>query len=393
MAIPQEYLNNIILIVDDELSMRITINNMLTRLGFKNLYMAENGKKAFEIVQSRHIDIIVADINMPVMTGIELFKTVKDNKRYQHIKFVFVTAEASKEIVARAAEEGGEAYIIKPFVMSTLEEKLTKVLEKKYKPSNLEQIMKRFLTSMEKKDYDSAEEEILKAKEIVGETAKILFNMAKIQFCKGNINKAIELYKESINKNPMFVKAYNALGEIYESKGDIQTAIRYYEIAHEISPANTERLITLSKLLHKVGEDEKAVSLLKSAASKTRDDVSTTDHLLGEIFLSQDNNELALETLQKAHRRNPSDIHIMKSLAEAYRRVGKTEHALDMYNRILEISKEDADIYYEMGKSFIELGDKKKAIECMKKAWELNPYSQQITSDLRALARQDKFAI
>ncbi|MCX8027043.1 MAG: tetratricopeptide repeat protein [Thermodesulfovibrionales bacterium] len=393
MSVPQEYLDNTILIVDDELSMRVTINNMLSRMGFKNLHMAENGKRAFEIVQARKIDLIIADINMPIMSGIELFKTIKDNKNYQHIKFIFVTAEASRQIVARAAEDGGEAYIIKPFVMATLEEKIIKVLEKKYRPNELEKMMKNYNEFLEKKDYDAAEKELNKVKEIVGETAKILFNMAKLQYHKGDINKAIELYKEAINKNPMFVKAYNALGEIYESLGDIQSAIRYYEIAHEISPANTERLITLSKLLHKTGDTEKAASLLKGAIIETREDVSTSEYLLGEIYLSQNKNELALETFLKAHRKNPSDIHIMKSLAETYRKVGKTEHALDIYNRILTISKENADTYYEMGKTFLEMGQKQKAIECMKKAWELNPYSQQITADLRALARQDKFTL
>lgn len=393
MAIPQEYLDNIILIVDDELTMRITINNMLSRMGFKSLAMAENGRRAFEIVQARKIDMIIADINMPVMTGIELFKTVKDNKKFQHIKFIFVTAEASRQIVARAAEDGGEAYIIKPFVMATLEEKILKALEKKYHPSELERIMLNYNELMGKKDYDSAEQELKKAKEIVGETAKMLFNMARIQYLKGNLNESIILYKEAINKNPMFVKAYDALGELYESTGDIQTAIRYYEIAHEISPANTERLITLSKLLHKTGENEKAVNLLKSAASEIRESLATSEHLLGEIYLSQNNNEQALQAFLKAHKKNPSDIHIMKSLAETYRKVGKAEYALDIYNRIVNISKESADTYYEMGKTFLEMGEKQKAIECMKKAWELNPFSQQITADLRALARQDKFTI
>lgn len=393
MAIPQEYLNNVILIVDDELAMRITLNNMLTRMGFKNTYVVENGKRALEILSSRHVDIIITDINMPVMNGIELFKSIRANKKYQHIKFIFVTAEASRQVVARAAEDGGEAYIIKPFVMATVEEKLLKILEKKHKPNEVDRLSKEFESFLAKKDYDNADKVLKQIKGIVGETAKVLFNNGRLAALQGDVQSAIEFYKQAIDKNPMFVKAYNALGETYESLGDIKTAIRYYEIAHEISPANTERLITLSKLLHKTGESEKAASLLKTAASDIKGDVSTTEHLLGEIYLSSNENEKALDALLKAHRKNPSDTGIMKSLAEAYRKVGKTERAFDMYHKILEISGDNAEIYYEMGKAFLETGQKAKAIEYIKKAWELNPFSQQITADLRALARSDKVAL
>ncbi len=393
MSIPAEYLSNAILIVDDELSMRITLNNMLSRMGFKNVTIAENGKKAFEIVQARKIDVIITDINMPIMNGIELFKTIKDNKKYQDIKFIFVTAEATRQIVARAAEDGGDAYIIKPFIMATVEEKLLKILEKKYRPNQLENMMKDFDGLLTKKDYEGAEKVLLDIKEAVGDTVKVLFNFGRLSYLKGDINKAIEYYKEAINRNPMFVKAYNAIGEAYENLGDIQNAIRYYEIAHEISPANTERLITLSKLLHKSGDSEKAASLLKDAASDLRGDVSTSEHLLGEIYLSNNENEKALETLLKAYRKNSSDVTIMKSLAEAYRKLGKAEHALDIYHKILDISPENSEVYYEMGKTFLEMGQKNKAIENIKKAWELNPFSQQITADLRALARSDKVAL
>lgn len=393
MPIPKEYLGTAILSVDDELSMRITINNMLLRMGFKNLMMAENGKKALEIIQAKHIDIVIADINMPIMNGIELFKAVKENLKYQHINFIFVTAEATRQVVARAAEDGGEAYIIKPFIMSTVEEKLEKILEKKHKPNELDQFFKNYERFLQTKEYDKAEQELMKAKAIIGDTAKISFNMARLTYLQGDINKAIELYKECINKNPMFVKAYNAIGEIYENIGEIQSAIRYYEIAHEISPANTERIITLSKLLHKTGDTEKAGNILKSAATDIRGDVSTSQHLLGEIYMSKNEYDKALECFTKAHKQNPTDITIMSSLANAYRMLSKHEHALMIYNKILEVNHDNSEAYYEMSKTYLEMGNKQKAIENMKKAWELNPFSKQITADLRALARQDKVAL
>ncbi len=67
--------------------------------------------------------------------------------------FIFVTAEATRQTVARAAEEGGEGYIIKPFVMGILEDKIAKALEKKFKPGSVETCLKEFSAAMAKKDF------------------------------------------------------------------------------------------------------------------------------------------------------------------------------------------------------------------------------------------------
>ena len=86
------------------------------------------------------------------------------------------------------------------------------------------------------------------------DAAKVVHNFGVLYLAKGDMKRAIGFFKEAIQKNSMFVKSYNALGEIYENMGDIGSAIKYYESAHEISPANTDRLLALSKLFYRTGE-------------------------------------------------------------------------------------------------------------------------------------------
>src|SRR5208283_2608765 len=117
MGVPLQYLKKKCLVVDDEGSMRKTIGNMLSKIGFAGIIMAEDGRKALDIIKTSPVDIVIADVNMPEMSGVELFKTVREDSNCDHIIFVFVTAEARRRTVARAAEEGGEGYIVKPFVM------------------------------------------------------------------------------------------------------------------------------------------------------------------------------------------------------------------------------------------------------------------------------------
>lgn len=393
MAIPMEYLNIVCLVVDDESSMRRTISNMLTKIGFKNIITAADGKEAFSIIQTSKINLVICDINMPEMTGLELFKIVRENQKYSDIIFIFVTAEARRHTVARAAEEGGAGYIIKPFVMATLEDKISGVLSKKFKPSSLDTHLKNFHQYFEDRDLQTAEDELKKAFEMSPYSPTIIYNFGQLALAKGETDKAIEFFKDAIAKKPLFVKAYDAIAKIYEDRGDIKSAIKYYETAHNISSSNTDRLITLSKLYKKAGETEKAENILKDAVSDIREDISTSGHLMGEIYLAKNENEKALEILMKAHKKNPLDTSIMQSLAEAYRKLGQQEQAIEKYTEILKITPNNADIHYSMGKTYLEMGNKQKAIEAIKKAWELNPSSKEITTDLKALSETEKFKI
>lgn len=393
MPVPMKYLGAKLLVVDDEASMRKTISHMVQKMGFKNVLTAENGKRALDLISISKFDLVIADINMPEMTGSELFSTIKKDRRYANISFIFITAETTKEVVAKVAEEGADEYLIKPFVLNTLEVKITKVLNKKYNPSEFEQYLLNFKKHLDKKALKEAEEYLSKAAMIAPDSAVIAYNSGLFSLAAGDAQKAIVFFKDAINKKPMFVKAYNSLGEIYENMGDTDFALKYYEKAREISPASTDRLITLSKIYTTKGETDKAEGILKAAISGTRTDVATSSLLMGQMYLSKNDSEKALEVLLKAHKMNPSDTAVMQSLSEAYRRTGKQEKAIEMYHSVLKILPNDSNIHYQMGKTYIEMGDKAKATESIKKAWELNPFSKDITNDLKALAETQKFSL
>jgi len=390
MAVPVSYLKIKCLVVDDEVSMVRTVSNMLTRIGFtSSILTAENGRKALDAIKSNPVDMVICDVNMPEMGGFELFKTIREDKNYDHIIFIFVTAEAKRQSVAIAAEEGGDGYIIKPFVMGMLEDQIARALEKKFKPSPLETCLKDFRVAMAEKDFQEAEDALGKAEELLPDGAKVIHNFGVLSLAKGDVERAIGFFKQAVKRNQMFVSSYNALGEIYENMGDIESAIEYYELAYKISPANIDRLVALSKLFYKKGDTSRAETILKDAVSGIRKDVAASSHLMGEIYLSKNENEKALEILARAYKQNPSELAIMGSLAEAYRKVGKPAEALKLYNECLEIAPNNALAYYNMSKTYLEMADKKNALDTMKKAWELNPHSKEIATDLKALAEKD----
>jgi len=119
-----------ILIVDDFSTMRRIIKNLLNDLGYTNTAEAEDGNSALTALGQGGFDFVVTDWNMPGMTGIELLKAIRADDRYKTLPVLMVTAEAKREQIIEAAQNGVNGYIIKPFTAQTLEEKLGKIFER-----------------------------------------------------------------------------------------------------------------------------------------------------------------------------------------------------------------------------------------------------------------------
>jgi two-component system chemotaxis response regulator CheY len=118
------------LVVDDFSTMRRIVRNLLKELGYTNVDEAEDGSAALQKLKGGNFQFVVTDWNMPVMTGIELLKSVRADPTLKHLPVLMITAEAKKENIIEAAQNGASGYIVKPFTAATLEEKLGKIFEK-----------------------------------------------------------------------------------------------------------------------------------------------------------------------------------------------------------------------------------------------------------------------
>ncbi|MFV0518061.1 MAG: sigma-54-dependent transcriptional regulator [Aminipila sp.] len=101
-----------ILVVDDELNVRQLLSKVLSKAGYK-VYTACDGLEAYELIQDINIDIIISDIKMPRMTGIELLHKVKALE--SDIGFILITAFATTETAIDAIKNGAQDYVTKPF--------------------------------------------------------------------------------------------------------------------------------------------------------------------------------------------------------------------------------------------------------------------------------------
>jgi two-component system chemotaxis response regulator CheY len=116
-----------VLVVDDYKTMVRIVRGLLEQLGFTNIDEATDGPTAWEKIQTKEYGLILSDWNMSPMTGFELLTKVRAEAKTRATPFVMVTAEAKTENVVAARQAGVNNYIIKPFTLAVLKQKLSSV--------------------------------------------------------------------------------------------------------------------------------------------------------------------------------------------------------------------------------------------------------------------------
>jgi len=112
------------LIIDDSFTMRRIIANILARLGYPEVVHASNGREALDRLAAETVDVVITDWYMPEMNGLDFVKTLRNSPATSHIPIVIVTANAASDDIQHALELGVKGYILKPFTVETMKDKI-----------------------------------------------------------------------------------------------------------------------------------------------------------------------------------------------------------------------------------------------------------------------------
>ncbi|HEY3949188.1 response regulator [Phenylobacterium sp.] len=115
------------LVVDDQQTIRSLVRSGLQELGFKAIHEANDGEDGLRHMLSRPINLVISDFNMPKLDGLGLLRAVRAHPPIQKTAFIMLTGRADKELVQRAVQFGVNNYLVKPFTVATLREKIEAV--------------------------------------------------------------------------------------------------------------------------------------------------------------------------------------------------------------------------------------------------------------------------
>ncbi|MDA8083615.1 MAG: response regulator [Nitrospiraceae bacterium] len=120
-----------ILVVDDCQTTRKLLSLYLKSKGY-TVVTAENGLDAIEKLGTDTINLVLTDLNMPYMDGLELIKNVKADANLQHIPIIMVTTEADPEEREKAMSAGASAYMVKPVTADKVSENIVLILKQMF---------------------------------------------------------------------------------------------------------------------------------------------------------------------------------------------------------------------------------------------------------------------
>jgi two-component system, chemotaxis family, chemotaxis protein CheY len=120
-----------VLIVDDSSVMRKIVDRSLRQAGLdiKEVFEASNGVEALSRLQETRVDLILSDINMPTMDGLELVRQLQALENAKGVPIVMVTTEAGESHVVQALSNGARGYIRKPFSPDQIRERIIPLLQ------------------------------------------------------------------------------------------------------------------------------------------------------------------------------------------------------------------------------------------------------------------------
>jgi two-component system chemotaxis response regulator CheY len=119
-----------ILIVDDSVLMRTALKRTIDMVGIETESISEagNGLEALAVLESKPIDLILTDLNMPEMNGVELVHCLKEKPEYANIPVIVITTESNVLRIEDLQAEGIQDYLHKPFTPEEFRETITRSL-------------------------------------------------------------------------------------------------------------------------------------------------------------------------------------------------------------------------------------------------------------------------
>jgi two-component system chemotaxis response regulator CheY len=120
-----------VLVVDDSAAIRKILNRVLRQTGMAigTIHEAGDGQEALNLLQTQKPSLVLTDINMPKMDGLQLLAALKGCEEWRAIPVVMITTEGGETKVAEAVRLGAAGYVRKPFTADQIKEKLVGLLE------------------------------------------------------------------------------------------------------------------------------------------------------------------------------------------------------------------------------------------------------------------------
>lgn len=249
----------IMLVVDDQDPMRKSIKRLGQSMGFGEVIECHDGESAIKVLEERTIDLVITDLYMKKVNGINLLEYIRNRDMDCDIPVIIVTGESGHDDIVKAADSGAKDYLLKPFHINDLEKKITRALDQYFSPSGFLKDLRRGERLYIKGDVQQARVHFESATQQDPSSARATHGLALSCLKLGLNNVAISLLQKCTSLNPSFYRAYGTLADTYLQNGQVKEAMACMIRELKINPKQPSRQIQLGHLLLKHGQAEPAI--------------------------------------------------------------------------------------------------------------------------------------
>ncbi|MCD6388829.1 MAG: response regulator [Desulfobulbaceae bacterium] len=273
-----------ILIVEDNQAMRKLLESMLYGLDYTNLMSAGDGAAAWKIIQEESIDIVLCDLLMPVMNGLELLHKIRASKEFYNLPFIMITGADNQSEIMYTLQAEVDYYILKPPNVGKLDDFLKKVIRQKMAPTMYEKAV----TAGKFYYLNNNGQKALKCFDVATrhqpENPMPYYYMGLIYKKDNDFEKAIEVFNKCVSLSRLYVNALIALAEIHNERNDDKILAKILAKVVLLIPDKLEMQRNLGAAYGRLGETEKAAHHLKTAVRLAKNDKEILKNLVEDFI-------------------------------------------------------------------------------------------------------------
>ncbi len=371
-----------ILIVDDMKSMRLTMRKMLQTLKIGgSVKFAENGKEGMEILQRLKCDLVIIDWNMPVMNGVEMLETIRNDKILRDLQVIMVTAESERDIVTEVAETEIDGYLIKPLTLTSLDTKIKAVVEKINNPDLATKHRVKARDLEEAGDFNAAIEQIKIALTHKPSASRLLrqLGLLNLKIGKYDVAEKCLLKAAAVNKQDTLTRAH--LAEYYVDKNELEKAGRYYLEIMTLSTRYFDQALDAGEKLLKNGFIRLSIEIFSKIIAYSKKSNTAKDKII-EICMANKEHQFPLQIYEQSIREKSSNYDIKYKAGLIYFQTGDQEKALDYFLDVDSHMRGHVDAKLHIAKIYLKMQKNIQADDYLNQILRIDPKHQE-TIELR----------
>ena len=305
-----EFLSNQKIVLADSSSVsRSRLKRLLKDLGAKekNIFNCSTYSEAQEVMEKEKPKVVLTEFKLGKSSGFDLLRQYRQHhKNCKDNLFILVTSSGGQSLVARAAEEAVDTFILKPYTVKSLKETLTKSILNKIYPSDYIKEIEKGKDLLFSGNYKDSKKIFLAAQEKSKKPTLACFYYAQAEMMEKSLKTAKEKFEEGLAFNKIHFKCLIGLFDLLNDQKRYPEA---YEVVRKIAkyfPANPERLTTvirLAILTNNISDIEEYFAIFEEIDEKTDQLIKAMSAgliICGKTYLSKDIESRGLELLEKS---------------------------------------------------------------------------------------------